>query len=134
MNELYWITRLDSIREFLSVVTTVCGVLTFGALLAVFFAHLEEKPGLARKSGKWGLALFAGALMFGLVYVFVPSTKDAYVMYGVGGTIEYLRENDTAKQLPDKAVKALDSLLDEINNTEKNDKKHGKTKADNEND
>lgn len=36
----------------------------------------------------------------------------------LGGTIDYIKSNDTAKQLPDKCVKALDKYFDNINKEE----------------
>ncbi len=44
--------------------------------------------------------------------VFIPTTKEMYLIYGVGGTIDYLKESETAKQLPDKVVMALDKWVD----------------------
>lgn len=35
------------------------------------------------------------------------------MIYGVGSTIDYIKENPTAKQLPDKCVKILDKWVDE---------------------
>ena len=54
--------------------------------------------------------------------VFVPSTKDMLIIYGVGGTLDYVKENNTANQIPDKCIKALDKFIDEYMN-EENDKK-----------
>ena len=47
--------------------------------------------------------------------VFTPSTKDLYAIYGIGGVIDYVQSNETAKQLPDKAIEALDKWIDETN-------------------
>ncbi|EXZ39654.1 putative membrane protein [Bacteroides fragilis str. 1007-1-F  len=33
---------------------------------------------------------------------------------GIGGTIDYIRQNETAKQLPDKCIKALDLFMDKV--------------------
>ena len=55
------------------------------------------------------------ALTFGIINCFITSTQDAYMIYGVGGTIDYVKSNETAKQLPDKCLQALDKYLtDEI--------------------
>lgn len=35
------------------------------------------------------------------------------MIYGVGGTIDYIKENPASKQLPDKCVKILDKWVDE---------------------
>ena len=40
------------------------------------------------------------------------------MVYGVGGTIDYIKSNDTAKQIPDKCVKALDKYLDNLTKEE----------------
>ena len=58
-----------------------------------------------------------------LLLVFVPTTKQGYIIYGVGGTIDYLKNNDVAKQLPDKTILALDKFLEkEINDNDDNKK------------
>ena len=49
---------------------------------------------------------------------FIPTTNQALLIYGVGGTIDYIKSNDTSKQLPDKCVKALDKYLDNLTKEE----------------
>lgn len=65
-----------------------------------------------------------GVIVF-LVSVFIniliPTTNQALLIYGVGGTIDYIKSNDTSKQLPDKCVKALDKYLDNLKKEEEND-------------
>lgn len=45
--------------------------------------------------------------------VFIPSTKNLLIIYGVGGTIDYVKENKVANKIPDKCIKALDKYLDD---------------------
>ena len=45
--------------------------------------------------------------------IFIPDKKTLYVIYDIGGTLDYLKENKTAKQIPDKAILALDKYLNE---------------------
>ena len=56
--------------------------------------------------------------------VFVPKTNEALFIYGVGTTIDYVDNNETIKQLPDKAVQALDKYLDSLNKDEENKNSH----------
>ncbi|EXY18224.1 putative membrane protein [Bacteroides fragilis str. 2-F-2  len=49
-----------------------------------------------------------------LILTFLPSTKEMYRIMGIGGTIDYIRQNETAKQLPDKCIKALDLFMDKV--------------------
>lgn len=51
--------------------------------------------------------------------LFVPSKRDMLMIIGIGGTIEYLKSNDTAKELPDKVIMAIDKLLDDTIEEEK---------------
>lgn len=44
--------------------------------------------------------------------IFVPSSNQMTKIYGIGGTIDYLKSNETAKQIPDKCIKALDLYID----------------------
>lgn len=59
-----------------------------------------------------------------IVSVFIPSKRDMYMILGIGGTLDYLQSSETAKQLPEKCLKALDlwvtdmTKYDESNNTE----------------
>lgn len=57
-------------------------------------------------------------------YIIIPDTKTLYVIYGVGGTLDYLKENKTSKQIPEKAILVLDKYLNEQlgNNNNKGDK------------
>ena len=41
------------------------------------------------------------------------------LIYGVGGVIDYAKDNEKAKQLPDKVVDAIDAYLESL----KEDKK-----------
>ena len=57
-------------------------------------------------------------IIAGLINFFIPTTNEALMIYGIGGTIDYVKSNETAKQLPDKYIKALDKYLDNINKEE----------------
>lgn len=59
------------------------------------------------------------ALVLTVINIFIPTKNDALLIYSVGGTIDYIKSNDTAKQLPDKHIKALDKWVDNLNEEEK---------------
>lgn len=56
------------------------------------------------------------ALVGILGVIFVPTTKEALVIYGVGGTIDYVKQDTVVQKLPQKAIIALDKYLESINN------------------
>lgn len=130
MNEIYWITRLDGINTFLLV------LFALGASALVFFViGLGAKICNKKYNDEYGddadyvigcmmekiskPFVIAGVVAI-LLHIFVPTTKEALLIYGVGGAIDYVQSNETIKKLPDKAVEALDKYLDELNKDEKN--------------
>lgn len=116
MNEIYWITRLDGIQAFFA----ICTILVIAAIVILFINILASDDEDQRaESQKWLNKLFCSLPFFILTLIFIPSTKDALLIYGLGGTIDYVKGNDTARKLPEKAVMALDKYLDELNKDEK---------------
>lgn len=54
-----------------------------------------------------------------VINIFIPTKNDALLIYGVGGIIDYIKSNDTAKQLPDKCIIALDKWVENLNEDNK---------------
>ena len=121
MEEIYWITRLDNICGFIALLIVLLSVGTVISLLLYFFnrdlgagcSYKEEKYD---KNKKYWLRLFKWFSPFLLVVIllqiFIPNSKEAFMIWGVGGTIDYVQSNEVVKQLPDKAIKALDLWVD----------------------
>ena len=131
MNEIYWITRLDAICNFLTAVTVVSFLIS--AFMVVFVVCSRVEANNYKKGGeKWNyymqkfkmfLSYFKRSIFVAIVAcfinLFIPTTSQALLIYGVGGTIDYIKSNETAKQLPDKCIKALDKWADNLNEEEK---------------
>ena len=122
MEEIYWITRLDGI-ETLGVFLTCFAIFAifayfigYGLRVAFKQYHSESDPDSDYLFGqilqKISKPFLIGGIIGLLINLFVPSTKEALAIYGVGGTIDYIKSNDKAKQIPDKAVEALIKWLD----------------------
>lgn len=58
------------------------------------------------------------AIIACLINFFIPTTNEALMIYGVGSTIDYVKSNETAKQLPDKYIKALDKWAENLTKEE----------------
>ena len=131
MNEIYWITRLDAICDFLVIIAVfgiVASVVLFvGVVVMRGDADIYEEGGNSwNKYMKTYQTLMCYAkrsiiatLVLIVINIFIPTKNDALLIYGVGGTIDYIKSNDTTKQLPDKCVKALDKYLDNLTKEEK---------------
>lgn len=125
MNEFYWIERLDAVN----VASAVIGII---ALICLLFVSIElysesytKEECIEKGIYKARKASFTIIAISLLILIFTPSTKEMYRIAGIGETINYLRQNETAKQLPDKCIKALDLFLDKIT---KDDKESDKQK------
>lgn len=116
MSEIYWITRLDALIILMSVIATVAGVLSIISGLAWYITDDKKEIKVAKKV--FGITTVLTAV-FIIALVFTPNSKQMMLIYGVGSTIDYVQENDKTKQLPDKAVEALNKYLDEYNKDEK---------------
>lgn len=119
MNEIYWITRLDTIVIVSFVVTAIAALIVMGVVLAAFIDGDCEwiiSKETRKKSLRSGLIVLA---ISSLVWMFVPDSKTALMIFGIGGTVDYIKENDTIKELPDKCVKALDAWVESLSEEEK---------------
>ena len=116
MNELYWLTRLEYIQNFLVIIMSVSSIALFISFIMWLMANYAEE---AKSMLKWVIGTFTTLVISSLIFVFVPSTKEALLIWGVGSTIDYIQENETAKQLPDKCINALNDWVESLS-----DKKH----------
>ena len=130
MSEIYWITRLTCICNFLTAVAVVSFLIS--ATMAIFAMCNKFEANDYEEGGKYYNYYIQRFKMFlsyfkififvtiiaSLINFFIPTTNEALMIYGIGGTIDYVKSNETAKQLPDKYIKALDKYLDNINKEE----------------
>lgn len=113
MNEIYWITRFDGISAVLMTMVVIAGLITvgMGIFYAAEYSTLDKADkGKATRNTKRAFWVFTVLLA---LYAFVPDTKEALAIWGIGGTIDYLKENKTAQQLPQKTLDAIDKFLEE---------------------
>lgn len=125
MNTLYWITVIGSLSKILIV------LIGFGALSLIMWvissANIkyynddkcyedEKRVWLEIKKFTKPISIIGILSLF--LICFVPSTKEALLIYGVGETLDYLKSNKTAKEIPDKAIIALDKYLDSFKEDE----------------
>ena len=104
---------------------SVSGIALFITFVLWVLANYEEE---IRKSLLWLRCAFATLVISSLIFVFVPSTKEALLIWGVGSTIDYIQENETAKQLPDKCINALNDWVESLSDP-KNDWADGQTEG-----
>lgn len=105
MTEIYWLTRLDMVCIVSLTVFLACTIWGIGYIIISDDSIAEA---IARI--KWLIITDVLAL---LSLLFVPSTEDALVIYGLGSTKDWIESNEKAKEIPQKAIDALDKYLSE---------------------
>lgn len=118
METIYWLQVLGNISA-VGAVLIVLGIAAIIPSVGVSFANFNrdyDSEIKAFKAAVKAIKLSLLAVSVGIaICVFVPSEKQMYAIYGIGGTIDYIKSNETAKQLPDKVVVALDKYIDSLN-------------------
>lgn len=115
MSEIYWITRLDAANGLLVAFIAISAAVSVVFTILYFGGREEgwEIVPIIKRVIKTSIPTFIISI---LLYVFTPTKEDMFLIYGVGGTVDYIKQNDKAKQLPDKCINALDAWVDSLSN------------------
>ena len=122
MSEIYWITRLGALDTLCEVVLFLTGLLF--VLIFSFYPLIHDyldDDGHEEQRARFIKAVKLSAVLCVLAIigkVFIPTQKELLLIYGIGGTIDYVQSSDKAKELPDKAVEALGKYLEEASKDE----------------
>ena len=120
MSELYWIARLDSFCNVLLFASILSGI-AIPVLIGGLYTDYEDDDTEVFKIVKKALKITVPVFILSIcINVFTPTTKEAYMIYGVGGTIDYIKSDSVASKLPHKAIVAIDKYLEAIS-----DNNHG---------
>lgn len=122
MSEIYWLTRVDTLNTifgWMIAVPVIVGILMFISFLVSMESlrsnEIEENWLAFKKYCKKFRNVLLPVFIVGILGIgFCPTKNDMLLIYGVGGSIDYLRNNPTAQKLPDKCIEALDAWVDEL--------------------
>lgn len=111
MIEIYWIEMLDGINLLL-ILTGVIILIAAAIMIAMSFGKKYEDDLALRKSGI--KLLFLSLILF-IICALTPNTSQAYKIYDSSATIDYLKDNGEAEQLPvlDKGNKVVNKWVDD---------------------
>lgn len=113
MKELYFLTILDGLDVFLIISSVITGIVA--AIVLIFYivyktdSYNDEEFPLLKS---WSIGLSVSCALLCLLNVFIPNTKQASFIYGMGTVVDYVQNNKDLQQLPDKCVQALDMWVD----------------------
>lgn len=124
MSELYWIITLNNISTLAAVVMLFFAAISAVAYIAaiIFWSNAggikndknAEWIGFLKAKGLGRKCLVVG-IVAAVFAVFIPSKEDMYMIVGVGTAIDYVQKNETARQLPNKCIEALNNWVESLN-------------------
>lgn len=119
MKELYFCSVISNFGIATCLIGVVALIIFVGALIfyiAEDGCYDEDEDGKRLKTTMYASGIIGFVLI--LISIFTPSKADMYAIYGIGGTIDYIRQDSIAQQLPDKCIKAIDLYLDDMTKNE----------------
>ena len=118
MNEIYWITRLDSIYVWLIIFSLISGIIMVVLTIGYIIGKTENDETLMKNIKS---ILKPSTIVFFIclpLTILTPTKEEALLIWGIGSTIDYIKENETIKQLPDKCVNAIDAWVESLSDKE----------------
>lgn len=113
MKELYWITVLAGVGKALFITSIIVLILSVVIELTLLgTAYYNEDDDARKRSYKYFRITIISFFVM-MASLFIPSKQDMYVIYGVGGTIDYLKESEEAKKLPENVIKACNAFIED---------------------
>ena len=123
MTEIFWLQRIGNIGFCFNVGFWVCILLVFFISGMSFFLFIGDDIDFGNLNVK---RFFRWTKKFAIVFsvftvgsIMIPTQEDIVAIYGLGGTIDYIKSSDKAKELPDKVVDALTRYVDSIEKDKK---------------
>lgn len=111
MNELYWITTLGKINTVCWIFFALSILILLIAISSYFTFYDEDDIKISIKLIKVGMITMLISI---LGCTFIPSKEDLYLIYGAGTIVDYCKDNSNVKEIPNKAIDALNRYLDSI--------------------
>ncbi len=94
----YWLTVAENVKTFFCAMIWIFTIVSVVATIA-YFGNTDDKDN-QRMSRKWMWWSFPFAIVFWSLFIFTPNRKDALLIIAGGGTMEFLTNDSTAKQIP----------------------------------
>ena len=119
MWELYLISRIGTINVVLRVIMMMFLIGSFVFYMSAISTDdwsgedvwNEFQKSKLVKHSKRSLVV---ALISLFLVIITPTQKEAYLIYGVGGMIDYVESSDKAREIPDKCIEALDAWVESL--------------------
>lgn len=114
---MYWIFVIGNAGVFFCIMAIASAMMVVASVIvySTNSAYENEETNVGRVC-KISTIAFVTSLT---IAVFIPSSEQIMQIYVVDNVVEYVKDNNKAKELPDKVVEVCDKLLNEYLTEEK---------------
>ena len=119
MNELYWISVIGKLSTVFWVGVGASLAILFVASIVLFIDGPDREDEDRERLSKTCKRCTIIAFICALCAIMAPGTKELYLIYGAGTIVDYCKGDSKVKEIPDKAIDALNRYLDSIKEHEK---------------
>ena len=116
MNELYWISVIGKLNTFFWIMFGI-SVFAVVTLFILYFTSDYEEDYI--KLAKPIKLTIISTIVCGLCGIIIPGKNEACFIYGAGTIVDYCKDSPKVKEIPDKAIDALNRYLDSITEDKK---------------
>lgn len=110
---LYWITRLDGVRDGVIGIFTIGIICTAALLLVYIVAEDNRDTDVIKKAAKWLKIAVPITVLVGVIVAFMPTTKEALVIYGGPKILNSKFVREDAEEIGELGVEYLKKILKE---------------------
>lgn len=111
MSELYWISVIGKLNTFCWILFGI-SVGAVAILFILYFINDYEDDQI--KLVKPIKRTIISTIVCGLCGIFIPGKNETYFIYGAGTIVDYCKDSPKVKEVPDKAIDALNRYIDSI--------------------
>lgn len=111
MSELYWISVIGKLNTFFWIMFGIS--VAAAAILFILYFTSDYEDDYIKLAKPIKLTIIS-TIVCGLCGIIFPGKNEAYLIYGAGTIVDYYKDNSKVKEIPDKAIDALNRYLDSI--------------------
>ena len=116
MSELYWISIIGKLNTFFWI---MFGVSIFVGVILLMIYFINDYEDNQIKLAKPIKLTIISTIVCGLCGIIIPGKNEAYFIYGAGTIVDYCKDSPKVKEVPDKAIDALNRYIDSITEDKK---------------
>lgn len=110
----YWLTVADNAKTFFGTFAIFFSVVFVLTQLIRIFSHVDGTPDVdfITRLNKWTWYSTPLLLLFLSLWIFTPSKKDALLILAGGTVLDYMANDEQAKEIPTNVFKFVNSSLE----------------------